>query len=168
MLFSQKLNSSYLSLISILRNEHGVICENDKDTSETLNAAFQSVSVKEEVDWDQSAVTNNNYEGDIAEDKVTKEEVREAIKALKNGKAFGPDGIPNEIIMMCEEELLEPICIVFNKSLNEGSIPEMWRCGNVVPILKKGNKEDPLNYRPVSLTCVLCKIFESIIYRKGS
>ena len=39
----------------------------------------------------------------------------------------------------------------------------MWRCANVVPILKKGSKEDPLNYRPVSLTCVLCKMFESII-----
>ena len=81
------------------------------------------------MDRDQSEgeVTNNNYEGEIEEDKITEEEVREAIKALKDGKAFGPDGIPNETIKRCEEELLEPICIVFNKSLNEGSIPEMWR-----------------------------------------
>ena len=120
------------------------------------------------MDRDQSEVTNNNYEGEIEEDKITEEEVRKAIKALKDGKAFGPDGIPNEIIKRCEEELLEPICIVFNKSLNEGSIPEMWRCANVVPIFKKGSKEDPLNYRPVSLTCVLCKMFESIIKKRIS
>ena len=41
--------------------------------------------------------------------------------------------------------------------------PEDWKRANVVPIFKKGRKEDPGNYRPVSLTSILGKLFERVI-----
>ena len=67
--------------------------------------------------------------------------------------------------MLCElsKELSVPLSIVFNKSLEDGIIPTEWKSANVVAIFKKGTKSVPGNYRPVSLTCILCKILESII-----
>ena len=45
----------------------------------------------------------------------------------------------------------------------QGKIPEGWKCAEVKPIFKKGDKSKPGNYRPVSLTSIICKIFEGII-----
>ena len=67
--------------------------------------------------------------------------------------------------MLCElcKELSVPLSIVFNKSLEDGMIPTEGKSAKVVAIFKKGTKSVPGNYRPVSLTCIVCKILESII-----
>ena len=54
-----------------------------------------------------------------------------------------------------------PLCILFNKSLESGLIPDDWKVADVTAIVKKGTKSDPRNQRPVSLTCVACKLLES-------
>ena len=56
--------------------------------------------------------------------------------------------------------------MLFSRSLETNQIPEIWKCANISPIYKKGKKDDVNNYRPVSLTCILCKILESIIRDK--
>ena len=61
------------------------------------------------------------------------------------------------------EELALPLCILFNKSLESGEVPEDWKTAVVTAIFKKGTRSDPGNYRPVSLTCVVCKVLESIV-----
>ncbi len=63
----------------------------------------------------------------------------------------------------CAKSLSFPLSLIFEKSFVTGSIPELWSCANVVPLFKKGNKIDPTNYRPVSLTSIVCKIMERII-----
>ncbi len=49
------------------------------------------------------------------------------------------------------------------QTLSTGELPEDWLKANISPIFKKGNRNLPENYRPVSLTCICCKIFEHII-----
>jgi hypothetical protein len=61
------------------------------------------------------------------------------------------------------EEVAEPLTLIFNKSLASGEVPDDWRDAHVTPIYKKGQKSDPSNYRPVSLTSVCCKMLESVI-----
>ena len=56
-----------------------------------------------------------------------------------------------------------PLAILFQKSLDEGICPDEWKCANVTPIHKKGDRTEPSNYRPVSLTSQICKVLESII-----
>ena len=61
-------------------------------------------------------------------------------------------------------EVTAPILkLIFERSLNTGDVPYDWRIANVTPIYKKGERCDPQNYRPISLTSICCKILEHII-----
>ena len=51
-------------------------------------------------------------------------------------------------------------------SVSMGKIPSHWTKANFSPVFKKGNKNDPANYRPISFTCILCKVMEHIIASK--
>ena len=63
----------------------------------------------------------------------------------------------------CSEDLAPILAIVFNKSIQTGQVPDDWKKANVSAIFKKGQRYDPANYRPVSFTCLCCKILEHII-----
>ena len=56
-----------------------------------------------------------------------------------------------------------PLTDIFHKSLSSGVIPDDWKKANITCIFKKGNKQDPGNYRPVSLTSVICKLLERTV-----
>ena len=62
-----------------------------------------------------------------------------------------------------EDVLAEPLAYVYSKLLDEGAVPVVWKTANVCPVFKKGSKGDPGNYRPISLTCILCKIMEGVV-----
>ena len=53
--------------------------------------------------------------------------------------------------------------MVFKLSLGEGIIPSEWKDANIMPLFKKGSRNKPENYRPVSLTSVVCKLLETLI-----
>ena len=55
------------------------------------------------------------------------------------------------------------IAFVFNSCLDQGYLPPVWLSANVTPVFKKGDPMDPQNYRPIALTCTLCKVMESVI-----
>ena len=63
--------------------------------------------------------------------------------------------------------LATPFALIFQKSLDTGHLPNIWRQANIIPVFKgKGNKHDICNYRPISLTSTVCKVMETIIYNK--
>ena len=64
------------------------------------------------------------------------------------------------------DTLGKPLSIIYNKLMEEGYVPSIWRMANVCPIFKKVTKRDPANYSPVSLTCVVGKVMESLIRDK--
>ena len=78
-------------------------------------------------------------------------------------KAPGIDSVGTNMLLELLEEIVDYIAELFNKSLNSGDIPPDWKLANVTAIFKKGNKSSTSNYRPVSLTVNLCKVFESIM-----
>ena len=59
--------------------------------------------------------------------------------------------------------IAEPLSIIFERSWRTGEVPKDWRRANVMPVFKKGKKEDPGNYRPVSLTSIPGKMMEQLI-----
>ena len=78
-------------------------------------------------------------------------------------KSMGPDSLHPHLLKEVACEISLPLSIIFNKSLISGSIPDDWRLANITAIFKKGDRNNPENYRPISLTCILCKVLESII-----
>ena len=74
-------------------------------------------------------------------------------------KATGPDLIPTRVL-----KLAPVLAELFQNSIDTGIVPDDWLTANVVGIYKKGDKQEPANYRPVSLTSVTCKVLEHIIY----
>ena len=95
--------------------------------------------------------------------RVTPAVVYDTLYNLNKRKSQGPDDVPPRVLCELSKELSVPLSIVFNKSLEDGIIPTESKRANVVAIFKKGTKSVPGNYRPVSLTCIVCKILESII-----
>ena len=59
------------------------------------------------------------------------------------------------------------IKVLFERSLESGAVPLIWNSANVSPIFKKGDKSTAANYKPISLTCTLCKVMEHIIASKN-
>ena len=73
------------------------------------------------------------------------------------------DGLSPRSMLHFPDEILMLVCMLFEKSLRVGRVPEDWRWANVVPIYKAGDRGKAKNYRPVSLTCQLCKVFEKLM-----
>ena len=81
---------------------------------------------------------------------------------MKSVSLAGPDQIHSRIIKETDKEICKPLCIIFNKSLSEGQLPDAWKKA-IVPIYKKVSKSDPGNYRPVSLTSTCGKLMERLV-----
>ena len=78
-------------------------------------------------------------------------------------KSSGPDKLPGRLLQSLAKEITPVVHFVFTQSLCTGELPTEWTHANVAPIFKKGSKLHAVNYRPVSLTCITCKLFEHII-----
>ena len=92
--------------------------------------------------------------------------VRDRLKEQKPWKSAGPDGIHSRVVVETQEKLVRLLTIIVNKSLREGVVPDSWKEAEVVPIFKKGKRDDPGNYRPVSLTSICGKIMEKIVRKE--
>lgn len=89
--------------------------------------------------------------------------INNQIQSLQIHKATGADGIPARLLRFLGADLAPVLTVFFQASINQGVVPKEWKRANVVPIFKKGAKNKPENYRPVSLTFITCKMLEHII-----
>jgi Reverse transcriptase (RNA-dependent DNA polymerase) len=89
--------------------------------------------------------------------------VRRQLLKVRTDKSPGPDELHAMILKECADSLAEPLSKIFQASYAEGHLPADWKMAETCPIYKKGHKSDPGNYRPVSLTSVVCKIMVSVV-----
>ena len=82
------------------------------------------------------------------------------LKKVKPEKSQGNDKIHPFIIQKCANSLANPLSLIFQQSMDHGDLPKAWLEANVTPIFKKGSRSDHANYRPISLTSVICKLME--------
>lgn len=85
-----------------------------------------------------------------------------ARKIRSNSK--GPDNIPGFIFRGCISELVKPLLVIFNLSLQSGIFPAIWKRSRVCPVFKSGDRGLINNYRAISILCFPAKIFESLLY----
>ena len=82
---------------------------------------------------------------------------------LKVNKSPGPDLLHPRVLYEIRHELVGPLTCLFNKSMNLGVVPDEWKTSVVSVLHKKGKKDCVENYRPISLTCICCKLMESVV-----
>ena len=133
-----------------------------KDKADILNRQYHSVFTHEEPDISVPDPDGDPYP-DMDNITVTEEGVGKLLQRSNPRKATGPDMLPPRILKECCEELSPILTIIFNKSLQTGTVSDDWKAANNSAVFKKGQRYDPANYRPVSLTCLCCKILEHII-----
>ena len=81
---------------------------------------------------------------------------------MKENKSPGVDGISPKILKESVEQISMPLAHVVNMSLQQGIVPLEWQEANIIHLFKKGSRNKSVNYRPVSLTSVICKLLDTI------
>ena len=102
--------------------------------------------------------SNNNFDIDFDAN-----DIHNYLRNLDPNKAPGPDQIHGKVLKNCAKSLALPLQILFRTSYYTCIIPEDWKLANVVPVYKKGSKNSVENYRPISLTSLIMKVYERII-----
>ena len=133
--------------------------------AEELNMHFSAVFTRE--DTSSIPVPETKFKGSEGERLgqlvVTPEVVVSKINNMKENMSPGVDGISPKILKETVEQISAPLAHLFNMSLQEGIVPFEWKEANIIPLFKKGSRNKSVNYRPVSLTSVICKLLETII-----
>ena len=94
---------------------------------------------------------------------INEHEVAKILRETNTNKSVGPDGLHPRMLVELSDQLAGPVTLLFNKTLMYGTLPKEWKQGYISPIFKKGKRSLACNYRPISLTCILCKILESLV-----
>ena len=163
----------------------GILHSETKTKANLFNQQFKSVFISKEPlllsRLVQMRVQDLNHEGGLPPDSdittdsqqdstVTMPEINisqngllKLLKNLKPGKAAGPDRLKPLLLRELREEIAPIIKVIFDRSLQTGKLPADWMLANVMPVFKKGDKSLAENYRPISLTCILCKVLEHIL-----
>ena len=89
--------------------------------------------------------------------------IRKRLAMIGGNKSVGPDGIPGAILKMGEEAMFPYLARLLDITINNGTIPRDWKKAIVVPIHKGGDISVVKNYRPISLTSVVCKQMKHVI-----
>ena len=94
---------------------------------------------------------------------ITEQEVRQAIKNLKTGKASALDNIWAEFLKYAENFVVPFLTKLFNKLYDTSYLPLDWCKSVIIPLFKKGEDSNPDNYRGISLLCIVSKVFTAIL-----
>lgn len=145
----EELQSDPTSMANILQNQY------QKAFSDPTNGKADGYV-------EPDAKTEEHLDDIIISDK----DVLDAISETQSSSAPGPDKFPSIILKECKDILASPIRCMWQNSLESGNIAAMFKIQSITPIFKKGNKALPVNYRPVSLTSHLIKLFERIVRKR--
>ena len=158
-----RTKSGIAPLLSNPENKDSLVFD-DKDKADVVQNQFSSMFTQEpEGDIPRLAPRTDAKVNNI---HVTAEMVLELLKTLKINKSCGPDDIHPMMLKELAELLASPVATLFNMSIQDGVLPEEWLTAFVSPIFKKGARNLAVNYRPISLTCILCKVLETIVRKR--
>ena len=119
-----------------------------------------------EIHWELNSLEHEKEQFTHLDYEITKRQIRQAAKKLKNKKSPFVDKIRNEMIKASLEPLMPVYVKLFNLILQSGKMPDVWCQGLITPIYKSGDKSDPTNYRGICVSSCLGKLFCSILNRR--
>ena len=151
------------SKVGPLKDVKGNLLIDDNEILQELNNTFSSSFTVEDTSHlpDPTNIFSGNF--CLSSVHITDEMVLKKLKKLDPNKSPGPDKFHPKVVKELAQNLAMPLSIVFNKSLTEGVVPVDWRIANVTAVFKKGDKTSASNYRPISLTSIICRVMESLL-----
>jgi hypothetical protein len=93
-------------------------------------------------------------------------EVRQILLSLKNSYSIGHDNLSVNMLKTCCHELAGPLCLIFNKSMVDGIVPDDLKIAKIIPVYKSDEKKVISNYRPISILPAFSKILERLVYNR--
>jgi hypothetical protein len=151
----------YRSSVPPLTAQHGEVVTSPLEKANLLAELFAANSTLPPLDNDLPA--SNMNAPPMSNIRVFPDIVQKILNGLDVNKASGPDEIPPIVLKKCAPELSPIFSRLFKLSLKLAIFPEPWKLANVHPIPKKGDHCNPANYRPISLTSSISKVFETLV-----
>ncbi|KAK3092025.1 hypothetical protein FSP39_024520 [Pinctada imbricata] len=145
--------------------QNGVPHSDSKMKAEILNKQFTSVFTSENPN-DPLPDLEGSPHPTVADITVTENGVCKLLQQLDPHKATGPDEVSSRLLKTVAKQITPALTLLFQASLNQGKVPDDWKAANITPLFKKGDRSNPSNYRPVSLTSVCSKTLEHIVHHQ--
>ncbi|CAK1590159.1 unnamed protein product [Parnassius mnemosyne] len=155
--------TSKVSIPTILLNKQGQTVTQPHKIARVFAEQFASVFQTEPHDQLPTLDPTLRVEDSIEEILFTPDQVNRVISEMKTDTSPGPDDIPVAILKKCN--LSHYLTTIMQTSYETSTLPDLWKTALVTPIFKNGSKLEPSNYRPISLTSVVCKVLEKIIVK---
>jgi hypothetical protein len=158
---NKKLNSAHK--VAPLCQSNGAVLLSDDDKADVLNAYFASVFIPSD-NLSSSSCNLPSCNAPVSSGVCFSiPVVLNALRNCKNTLSSGPDHIPSVFWSKLANILSFPVAVIFTSSYQSSCVPNDWKHAFVTPVYKKGDASCVKNYRPISLTCTLCKVMESIV-----
>ncbi|XP_012559625.2 uncharacterized protein LOC105845916 [Hydra vulgaris] len=148
--------------ITALKGINGDTITNPIEIANRLNNHFQRIFNKNEND--ELPYFIKRTEAICKHSQITQDLVKNKLSNLSVDKTVGLDGVSAYVLKNCSDSFPIPLSAIFQKSLDNGCCPKVWKIANVTPLFKNESRLDPGNYRPISLTSVVCKVMEKILH----
>ena len=154
------------STVGPLKSENSTYVSDAEQVAEILQKQYVSAFSDPKSELKKVPHYRNQHKFSINDIKFDRSDIVKAIKEIDINAATTPEDIPAKVLNRCAEALAHPLELLFRKSFQTGKIPKKLKAQYITPVFKKGDRSAPENYRPISLTSHICKIFERIIRNK--
>ena len=157
------------SNINMLFDKDGSIKSSPEDIANLLQSQFSSVfSDPSKTNIDSATFAPPSITHPFTDDMLSfsEDDIVKAIEEITPNAASGPDEIPVLLLKNCKEVLAKPIHIMWSRSMNAGAVPSCYKFSHIFPLHKKDSRAVAANYRPISLTSHIIKVYERVIRKK--
>ena len=163
--YAKKKSKTHTNISPLVDENNKLHCD-----SATMSNLLQA-QYKKAFSDPESGTTDQSYPEipdipELNDIKVSEDDIIKAINSISTNSAPGPDKIPALLLKECKKELAPALAKLWQESINTGKIPSELLKQSIIPIYKKDNRSFPSNYRPISLTSHLIKLFERVLRAK--
>ncbi|CAG2235397.1 unnamed protein product [Mytilus edulis] len=161
---SKRKSISGISELHTKVNGTEFIASTDSEIAEVLAEFFSSVFTLQS---DNPVDSGKRYCDNFSSDELfNSKEVNKLLKDLNTSKSPGPDQVHPTVLFELANTIDSPLSSIFNESFKSVTVHQRWKIGQISALFKKGDKTSPSNYRPVSLTSIICKMMEKLVRQR--